>query len=103
KPVLFVSPYVEFPSLERLRRHLRRTKDGEALAILKALVEEVPIRPNLAAVPSSWYLPLVGAEHFFDGFGFARYRRLFGWPAIPLDEHERRHPPKRPLLPFLVT
>jgi hypothetical protein len=49
-----------------------------------------------------WYIPLVGGENFFDGFGFARYRKKLGWKDdIALDEHERRHKPRRPLLPFL--
>ena len=51
-------------------------------------------------MPSLWYMPLVGGEHFFDGFGFAAYRRKFRWPATALDNHEQRHPPQRPLLPF---
>jgi hypothetical protein len=101
KPVLFVSPAVDFPALGSLRTHLTRRRDGAGLMLLKTLEAEVPIKPNPEGVPSLWYLPLVGAEHFFDGFGFSRYRRLFGWPRIALDDHERRYPPRKPLLPFL--
>lgn len=103
KPVLFVSPYVDFPALDVFRAHLKRRRDVDGLTLLNTLEAEVPIKPNPDAVPSLWYLPLVGGEHFFDGFGFKRYRRLFGWPHIPLDDHERRHPPRNPLLPFLVS
>ncbi len=100
KPVLFVSPPVTFTSLQALREHLRHDPQGSAL--LDQLEREVPIKENPAAIPSLWYLPLVGGENFFDGFGFAPYRERFGWSEdIPIDEHERRHKPQRPLLPFL--
>jgi hypothetical protein len=100
KPVLFVSPRVVFPSLAALRNHLR--DDPEGMRLLKQLESEVPIKENPRAIPSLWYIPLVGGENFFDGFGFARYRKKFGWTQhIHLDEHERRHPPRRPLLRFL--
>ena len=100
KPVLFVSPAVEFPTLHQLREHLKNDPKGAAL--LARLEKEIPIRENPHAAPSLWYLPLVGGENFFDGFGFALYRKRFGWrEEIPLDEHERRHKPRRPLLPFL--
>jgi hypothetical protein len=98
--VLFVSPYVEFEALEALRSRLARDREG--LRLLERLEAEVPIKPNPRAVPSLWYVPLIGGEHFFDGFGFARYRSLFKhWKRIRLDEEEQRRPPKRPLLPFL--
>jgi hypothetical protein len=32
---------------------------------------DVPIKPNPRAIPSLWYMPLVGSGNFFDGFGFA--------------------------------
>lgn len=100
KPVLFVSPPVELPTLHALRAHLQDDPVGRQL--LDQLVREVPIKENPRGVPSLWYMPLVGGENFFDGFGFASYRRRFGWREdIPLDEHELRHPPQRPLLPFL--
>jgi hypothetical protein len=100
KPVLFVSPSVTFPTLHELRAHL--ANDTKGAALLARLEREVPIRENPCGIPSLWYLPLVGGENFFDGFGFAAYRRRCGWTEeIPLDEHERRHKPRRPLLPFL--
>jgi hypothetical protein len=100
KPVLFVSPYVEYPSLARLRTHLATDKSG--LKLLEQLVAEVPIKENPNASPSLWYMPLVGGEHFFDGFGFAPYRRQFSWSTdTDLDAHEAKHRPRKPLLPFL--
>jgi len=101
KPVLFVSPPVAFPTLQELREHLKDDPRGQEL--LEKLSREVPIKENPRGIPSLWYLPLVGGENFFDGFGFAPYRKKFGWKEeIPLDEHERRHKPQRPLLPFLA-
>ena len=100
KPVLFVSPPIVFPALHELRAHLRNDPLGRAL--LERLEREIPIRENPRGHPSLWYIPLVGGENFFDGFGFAAYRRRFGWrEEIPIDGHEQRFPPKRPLLPFL--
>jgi hypothetical protein len=99
KPVLFVSPPVRFRALDALRAHLDGDEPGTKL--LDALAAAVPIKDNPAGVPSLWYLPLVGGENFFDGFGFAAYRRRFKWPPIPLDEHEKAMPPKNPLLPFI--
>lgn len=101
KPVLFVSPPVTFPTLDELRAHLKNDPQGTAL--LEKLEREVPIKQNPRAVPSLWYIPIVGGENFFDGFGFAPYRKKFGWKQdIKLDEHEKRFPLKRPLLPFLA-
>jgi len=100
KPVLFVSPPVHFPTLHKLRKHLE--KDPEGAELLQRLESEIPIKENPRAVPSLWYMPLVGGENFFDGFGFGPYRKRFGWTAeIPIDRHERQFPPKRPLLRFL--
>jgi hypothetical protein len=100
KPVLFVSPPVVFPTLHQLREHLKDNPRGAAL--LARLEREIPIRENPRAIPSLWYIPLVGGENFFDGFGFAPYRKKYGWHVdIPLDAHEKRFKPKRPLLPFL--
>ncbi len=102
KPVLFVSPPVTFPTLHQLREHLKNDPAGAAL--LARLETEIPIKENPRAVPSLWYMPLVGGENFFDGFGFAPFRRKFGWKQdIPLDGHEKRFPPKRPLLRFLAN
>jgi hypothetical protein len=101
KPVLFVSPYVSFPALSRLKEHLAKDAPGQAL--LEDLVAQVPIKENKNASPSLWYMPLVGGEHFFDGFGFGRYRERFGWTEISLDKNEEDHPPQKPLLPFLES
>jgi hypothetical protein len=102
KPVLFVSPPVTFPTLDELREHLKNDRRGTAL--LQRLEAEVPIKQNPHAIPSLWYIPLVGGENFFDGFGFAPFRKKFGWKQeIKLDEHEKRFPPKRSLLPFLAS
>ena len=101
KPVLFVSPYVGFDALGKLREHLAAGGDKTGLELLARLQTEVPIKENPTAAPSLWYMPLIGSEHFFDGFGFAAYQAKFGWTEIPIDAHERRHPPKRPLLPFI--
>jgi hypothetical protein len=100
KPVLFVSPPVTFPTLHELRRRLQN--DSQGVKLLKQLESEIPIKENPHGIPHLWYIPLVGGENFFDGFGFAPYRRRFRWHTdIPLDEHERRFPPQRPLLPFV--
>ncbi len=99
KPVLFVSPYVTFDALPKLKAHLAGDPKGSAL--LEELIAQVPIKENLNASPSLWYMPLVGGERFFDGFGFDAYRSSFGWSDTPLDGNERAHPPQNPLLPFL--
>jgi len=100
KPVLLVSPPIVFPTLHELREHLKSDPAGAEL--LKRLEFEIPIKENRRGIPSLWYIPLVGGGNFFDGFGFAPYRKRFGWHTeIPIDRHEKRFPPKRPLLPFL--
>src|ERR1700759_2205910 len=99
KPVLFVSPVVEFPTLDRLRTHLQG--DAEGLALLERLASEVPIKPNPRGIPSLWYMPLIGSSNFFDGFGFAQYADRFKWERTAIDEREAKHPPQCPLLPFL--
>ena len=101
KPVLFVSPPVTFPALDQLRAHLEERKDAHALQLLDKLSSDVPIKPNPRAIPSLWYMPLVGSGNFFDGFGFAYYREKFNWSEIPMDERETDQPPQNPLLPFL--
>ncbi|CAN5363883.1 hypothetical protein BH20VER3_BH20VER3_19870 [soil metagenome] len=101
KPVLFVSPPVTFPALDLLRTHLEQAKDVHALQLLDRLVSDVPIKPNPRAIPSLWYMPLVGSGNFFDGFGFADYRESFDWAEIPMDAREKDQPPQNPLLPFL--
>ena len=100
KPVLFVSPPIVFPALHQLRQHLEQDPNGSDL--LRRLEAEIPIKENPRGIPSLWYIPLVGGENFFDGFGFAPYRKRFGWSSeIPIDAHEQRFPPQRPLLPFV--
>lgn len=100
KPVLFVSPHVEFPALADLRNHLKQ--DKKAIELLETLINQVPIKENLNGSPSLWYMPLIGGEHFFDGFGFAQYRDIFHWKErTRIDEDEEKHPPQKPLLSFL--
>lgn len=99
KPVLFVSPPIEFPALDRMREHLAGDADGTKL--LDAVVAEAPIKPNPYGIPSLWYMPLIGADNFFDGFGFAEFAKEFKWQETDLDRREQERPPKRPLLPFL--
>jgi len=102
KPVLFVSPPVVFPALDVLRSHLSEKRDARALRLLSDLEHQVPIKPNPNGIPSLWYMPLVGGENFFDGFGFDAFRRTYRWPKDgPLDVRETLYRPKRPLLPFL--
>jgi hypothetical protein len=99
KPVLFVSPPVRFEVLGRLRAHLKG--DAAGLGLVDALAEQVPVIENPRGTPSSWYMPLVGPDSFFDGFGFAPYVKRFRWQPIPLDEHEANYTIRNPLLPFL--
>ncbi len=101
KPVLFVCPPVTFPALDRLRARLAQAKEAEAEQLLEQLVSDVPVKANPNGVPSLWYMPLIGGEKFFDGFGFDEYRDRFNWQVGPSDERERQHPPRKPLLPFL--
>lgn len=99
KPVLFVSPYVTYPALKSLKDHL--LDDSVGTKFLNDLIREVPIKENENASPSLWYMPLVGGEHFFDGFGFKAYQQEFGWTEVELDRSEERNRPQKPLLPFL--
>lgn len=102
KPVLFVSPRVHFGKLGELERHLTQRNDAEGLMLLTELKNEVPIKENPTGAPSLWYLPLVGTDRFFDGFGFDDYRQHFDtWEDIRLDGEERARKPVRPLLKFL--
>ena len=101
KPVLFVSPPIKFPALARLRDHLAEKGDAEGSSMLKDLEEQVPIKENPIGSPSLWYMPLIGGEHFFDGFGFAQYRDRFKWQRVEMDNREDENPPQKPLLPFL--
>jgi hypothetical protein len=100
KPVLFVSPPVEFPALQSLREYLKNDKRG--MKLLDNLLSSTAIKENRKGVPSLWYTNLVGGERFFDGFGFKDYIKDFKWKKrILIDEHEEKFPPTNPLLPFL--
>lgn len=104
KPVLFVSPPATFPTLKELEIELEGHK--KALELLEKLRNELPIKENEKGIPSLWYMPLVGTESFFDGFGFndVRYRRKFRWfDRSELDERESVATPKSPLLPYLES
>jgi hypothetical protein len=103
KPVLFVSPPVKFPALDRLRGHLSKKGDSEGSKLLKDLEVQIPIKENPDGSPSLWYMPLIGGEHFFDGFGFAQYRDRFKWQRVEMDDREDAVPPQKPLLPFLES
>ena len=102
KPVLMVCPPVEFDSLTRLEKAIEGNPEAEAA--LKDLKKEVPIKPNPKGIPSSWYMPLLNSEHFFDGFGFGLvdYQMELNWQGQEeRDIHERERHFERPLLPFL--
>ena len=99
KPALFVSPQVTFPTLSKLRDHLKEDTKGDKL--LDKLEKEIPIKENPRGIPSLWYMPLIGGENFFDGFGFAKYRRRFGWKTTRLDRREDQQKIRCPLLPFI--
>lgn len=101
KPVLLVTPPVIFPPYDNLVSHLKQAKDKKGQQLLAELVQQAPLRPNPRAIPSMWYMALIDAHYFFDGFGFAKYMKEFGWEAGALDEHEKEFPPERPLLPYL--
>jgi len=98
KPVLFVSPPVEFPALRKLEE--LAASDDRLRELLDALKREVPIRENPRGIPSLWYMPIVGSDNFFDGFGFADYRATFDWEADGIMRQELDRPPRRPLLSF---
>ena len=101
KPGLFVSPPVIFPVYDQLQAHLKQKNDSTGEQLLSDLTNQAPLRPNPDAVPSMWYMALVDAHYFFDGFGFSEYTNEFGWKEGALERHERDFPPKRPLLPYL--
>lgn len=101
KPVLFVSPPVTFPVFDDLTEHLKKKGDNAGLEMLDTLAAQAPLRPNPGAIPSMWYMALIDAHYFFDGFGFKGYMKEFGWKPGALDAHEEEFPPRRPLLPYL--
>jgi hypothetical protein len=99
KPVLFVSPPVSFRSLQLLKEHIKADSHGTRL--LEDFLIETAIKENPRGVPSLWYMPLVGGEHFFDGFGFKNYIDEFHWERSSTDDLEDAYVPKNPLLPYL--
>lgn len=101
KPVLFVSTPVIFPALEELKYHLEETKDKVGTRLLTELEKQVPIKPNPNGIPSLWYMPLIGGDGFFDGFGFCEFKKKYRWTDSSSDRNEKQNPPKRPLLEFL--
>lgn len=101
KPVLFVSPSISYPALEEMKEHLEMKRDNKGGDLLEKLVNEMPLHPNPQGIPSMWYMALIDAHYFFDGFGFKPYMDKYNWPYGPLDEREEQFPPQRPLLPYL--
>jgi hypothetical protein len=99
KPVLFVSPPILYPSLQLLKEHIKADSSGTRL--LEDFLIESAIQENPRGVPSLWYMPLVGGEHFFDGFGFNNYIDDFNWERNSTDDLEDNYVPKNPLLPYL--
>lgn len=101
KPVLFVSTPVIFPSLDKLSKHLSKCNDKGGMELLGNIIKEVPIKPNPKGIPSLWYMPLIGGNNFFDGFGFSDFKKDYKWTKSPSDDNEAHFPPKRPLLKFI--
>lgn len=101
KPVLLVTPRVDFPAYGQLTEHLKKKGDKEGSKLLGELAVQAPLRQNLNAAPSIWYMALVDPHYLFDGFGFSKYMKQFGWKPGALDEQEKKFPPQRPLLPYL--
>ena len=110
KPVLLVTPPIEFEAYAKLESYLTELDDdkkGEKL--FDDFQKEIPIKPNPGSVPSLWYMALLEREdYFFDGFGWDEirnhqdYKDKIKWEEyLPLDERERKYPPKKPLLPYL--
>lgn len=99
KPVLFVSPPILYPSLQPLKEHIKADSSGTRL--LEDFLIESAIQENPRGVPSLWYMPLVGGEYFFDGFGFKNYIDEFNWERNSTDDLEDNYVPKNPLLPYL--
>ena len=101
KPVLFVSQPVIYPAYKELKKHLKDSCDSQALQLLKQVAKEAPIKENPKGIPSLWYMPLIGSENFFDGFGFSQYSEEFRWQSNADDALEQKQPPVRGLLQFL--
>jgi len=77
KPVLFVSPYVSFPALSRLQKHL--AKDAAGTALLEELIAQVPIKENKNASPSKnhSFPSLKNLIASFRGSGIVPRKNLF--------------------------
>lgn len=101
KPVLMVSPPVQFAALAKLKK--RAKKDASLSALVDRLERELPVKENPSGTPSLWYMALVGSENFFDGFGFDTYRKEFRWTKQGIDEQECGRRLVRPLLPFIES
>jgi hypothetical protein len=104
KPVLFVSPSIEYSSLDKLTEHLNKNGDQAGLALLEELKSQAFLKPNIDAIPSPWYLGVLPEDYFFDGFGFDLYpelREAGNWTKTHIDKVEEKRMPKRPLLPYL--
>jgi hypothetical protein len=103
KPVLIVSPPIQFPALKNLRNKV--SGNAELEAALHELVNQVPIKENPTGIPNLWYLPLVHSEYFFDGFGFNNSqlcRRFPNWrKESDLNRREAEVEVQRPLVPYL--
>lgn len=104
KPVLLVSSPVMFSALTKLEEALAGNKD--LLALLADAKRELTVKENPSGIPSLWYMPLIGSESFFDGFGFYQenfHTKFPDWKKpSSLDKRELINPPSRPLLPFLA-
>jgi hypothetical protein len=61
--------------------------------MLKDLEVQIPIKENPDGSPSLWYMPLIGGEHFFDGFGFAHVQGALQVAARGIDDREDAEPP----------
>jgi hypothetical protein len=96
-----VSTPVIFPALDVLKSYLENKQDRNGQELLKEIEKQVPIKSNPKGIPSLWYMPLVGGENFFDGFGFYEFKDEYKWTDSLSDKNEKQFPPKRPLLKFL--
>lgn len=104
KPVLLVSPPVEYFSFDQLKERLKNNDDQESLILLEKLEKEAFLKSNPEGIPSPWYLGIMPEDYLFDGFGFHLYPQMkndHNWPRTNLDEIEERKAPKQPLLPYL--
>jgi hypothetical protein len=105
KPVLLVTPRLEMAAVNELKTYLESLNDdGVGSGLFEKLSHETPLRPNPHGNPSLWYMAMLEAEdYFFDGFGFAEFRKVMEWEYYePLDGREKAMPPQRPLLRYLA-